>query len=172
MTLPKTSSILSLLLVALSPVAFSQEPLPANRVWFWFGDCANGKLMGLDLLVEGRIVYHSGFRACLMERTDANAQGESKTRAFYFSGGHNFQGVYATTKEEQVEGNIWEAGADPDDILLGVSFATLNQVLLNTIHIVKPGKPTQSTLDRNVIIKTYPLRPADETQVNASLSCR
>jgi hypothetical protein len=162
MTIPKTNSILALLLVTLSPVAFSQEPLPANRVWFWFGDCTNGKLMGLELFVEGRIVYHSSFRACLLERTDANAQGESKARAFYFSGGHNFQGLYKTTKREQVEGNIWEAGADPDDILLGVSFATPSQVLLNAIHIVRPGKPTQSTLDRNVIIKTYPLRPADE----------
>jgi hypothetical protein len=163
----KSSSIVALILVAASSVAFSQGSLlGADRVWFWFGDCTNGKLMGLEVLVEGQAVYHSSFRACLMERTDANSEAERRIRAFHSSGGHTFQHRYRTTKEEQIEGNIWQAGADPDDILLGISFSTKNRILLNTIHIVRPGKPTQSTLDRDVVIKTYPLKPAPHPPVD------
>jgi len=76
---------------------------------------------------------------------------------FYFSGGHTFQDEFHTSKKEKIEANIWEAGADPNDILLGVSFATRDQILLNTVHIVKPGRPTQMTLDRGVVIRTYPV---------------
>lgn len=66
-----------------------------------------------------------------------------------------FQGTYHTKTTETLEGTIWQAGADPDDILLGVSFLAHDQVLLNTIHITKPGKSTESNLDAGLVIKTY-----------------
>jgi hypothetical protein len=128
-----------------------------DLVWFWFGNCANSTVMGVKVVVDGQTVYRSSFRACQMERTDANTKNEQSVRAFHFSGGHTFQDTYRTTENEKVEGNIWQAGADPDAILLGVSFVAHNQVLLNTIHVVKPGKPAKSILDRDVFIKTYPL---------------
>jgi hypothetical protein len=94
-----------------------------------------------------------------MNRAIANTEREQKASAtFHFSGGHTFQGTYHTTTTETVEGTIWQAGADPDDILLGVSFVAHDQVLLNTIHIVKPGEPTESKLDRGLVIKTYPTK--------------
>lgn len=134
------------------------QHVEANAVWFWFGGCQNGAPMGLKITVEGQTVYHSTFRACRMERSDANTEKEKKTTVLHFSGGHTFQDTYHTNEGEKIEGYIWQAGADPDDILLGVSFVAHRQVLLNTIHIVQPGKPTQSTLDRDVVIKTYPLK--------------
>jgi hypothetical protein len=129
-----------------------------DAVWFWFGDCLNGTPMGVRITVEGQNVYHSTFRACRMERVDANTEKEKRIRVFHFPGGHTFQDTYRTNEGEKIEGNIWQAGADPDDILLGVSFVAHGQILLNTIHIVQPGKPTQSTLDRDLVIKTYPLK--------------
>jgi hypothetical protein len=149
----KRICISAFVLIAIPPATFSH----IDSVWFWFGDCPNAKVMGIKIIVEGQTIYRSSFRACRMERTDANTEGEGKIRAFHFSGGHTFQDEYRTAVREQIEGNVWQAGADPDAILLGVSFMTHDQVLLNTIHIVKPGKPTQSLLDRDVVIKTYPM---------------
>jgi hypothetical protein len=125
-------------------------------VWFWFGDCPNSKMMGMQVLLEGKSIYHSGFRACQLERTDANSKSEGKIMAFSFSGGHTFQASYRTSKSETIEVNIWQAGADPDGIVLGISFMARNQILLNTIHIAKPGESTESTLDRALVFKTYP----------------
>jgi hypothetical protein len=76
----------------------------------------------------------------------------------YFSGGHTFQGQYHTKESDKIEGDIWQAGADPDTMLLGLSFATKDQVLLNTIHIAKPGKVSQTKVDSGIVVKTYPLR--------------
>jgi len=149
-----------LVLATISPVALSQSSPPhVERLWFWFGDCSNGKVMGLHVLLEGKSIYHSHFRACLMSRTATNTEQESRIRtSFHFPGGHTFQSRYHTRKTETIEGTIWQAGADPDAILLGVYFAVNHRGLLNTIHIVKPGKSTEFTLDTGLVMKTYPLR--------------
>jgi hypothetical protein len=90
----------------------------------------------VQVLLEGRSIYEPHFRACRMKRTVANTEREQKARrSFHFPGGPTFQGLYHTKNTEIIEGSIWQAGADPDDILLGVSFLVHDQVLLNTIHI-------------------------------------
>src|SRR5208282_1504820 len=139
----KIVSFLVLASVTFLPVALPQSSPPqSENVWFWFGDCSEAKVMGLQLLLDGKPIYQSLFRACQMNRTTANTDREQKVRTpFHFSGGHTFQGTYHTKKTETIEGTIWQAGADPDDILLGVSFLAHGQVLLNTVHIVRPGKP-------------------------------
>ena len=153
-------SFVALLIVTLSPVAFPQSsPQQSENVWFWFGDCPEPSVMGVQVLLDGKSIYQSHFRACKMNRTAGNTETEQKIRAsFHFSGGHTFQGTYDTRKTERIEGTIWQAGADPDDILLGVSFLAHDQILLNTIHISRPGEPTESTLDPGLIIKTYPIK--------------
>ena len=79
--------------------------------------------------------------------------------AFYFKGGHEFQGEYRTAKTQTIEGNIWQAAEDPDGLLLGVSFATKKQVLLNTIHLAKANSVSQSEVDNGILVKTFPLPP-------------
>jgi hypothetical protein len=152
------------LAAATMPIAaFGQSTKSSSGdVWFWFGGCKNNsKTMEIELSVEGKIVYRSSFRACRMKRADANSKREGNTKIFYFPGGHTFQKKYRTTRQTQIKGSIWQAGADPDDVLLGVSFETDNQVLLNTVDIVRPGRPTQYTLDDDVVIKTYQVTSVD-----------
>jgi hypothetical protein len=140
---------------AISCEEYQAQP---DRLWFWFGDCPNPKQMQVEIVVDGQTVYRSKAHACRIARSQEVNEAEQKTvYQFYFSGGHTFQDKYHTSRNDKIEGDIWEAGADPDDILLGVSFATRNQVLLNATHIVKPGRPTQTTVDRGVLIKTYPI---------------
>jgi hypothetical protein len=115
-------------------------------------------MIGIDVFLNGRSIYHSGFRACLIDRDDAKAESQQRREQFYFSGGHTFQGQYHTKASDKIEGDIWQAGADPDAVLLGLSFATKDQVLLNTIHIAKPGKASQTKVDSGIVVKTYPLR--------------
>ena len=42
-------------------------------------------------------------------------------------------------------------------LVLGVSFATEKQILLNTLHVAKPEKQASATLDKGLSITTYPI---------------
>jgi hypothetical protein len=156
--MPRIASATALLVATLLPIAaFQTTPAPSESVWYWFGDCPKPRKMGIRLLLDGKTIYESQFHACQLHRTDANSERQEKIKAsFRFSGGHTFQGTYHTKNSERIEANVWQAGADADDIVLGLSFALPNQILLNTTHIVEPGKSTQSNLDPGLVIKTYP----------------
>ena len=109
------------------------------------------------VLLNGDLIYRSDFRICQGTRAEANA-APRRNRVFHFKGGHRFQGEYATTSKEMIEGNIWLAGSDPDALIFGVDFATDKQILLNTVHIVKPAVTAQFLQDRGLVTKTYPLK--------------
>jgi hypothetical protein len=79
---------------------------------------------------------------------------------FHFAGGHTFQGEYITRSTDSIEGDIWQAGGEPDALILGISLidtGTHKQVLLNTLHIARPEKQTSSELDKGLSVTTYPL---------------
>jgi hypothetical protein len=129
-----------------------------QKIWWWFDDCPDGQAMGIEVILDGKSIYHSELRICQMYREDADRKPNQKTTVFNLSGGHNFQGGYSTKTTEQIEGNIWQAGADPNDILLGLSFSNKRQILLNTVHIMEPTKTTESEIDLGLIVRTYPLK--------------
>src|SRR2546430_5602103 len=56
-----------------------------------------------------------------------------------------------------IAGNIWEAGRKRDAIRLGVSFATEQRVLLNTIHVARAHSPSRSERVRGLVITTRPI---------------
>ena len=60
----------------------------------------------------------------------------------------------STPAKVAVEGNIWEAGSESDSVLLGISFSTKDQVLLNTLHIAEMGRTSSSELAPGLIVKT------------------
>jgi hypothetical protein len=155
----RAAFVMALVAAAITPASFSRSSSQSGeKVWYWFSDCQSGKMMGVEVLLDGKSIYRTEFRICSLERNDPQSAGPPNIKAFYFSGGHTFQGGYHTTKTQRIEGDIWQAGADPDALLLGVSFMTKNRVLLNTLHIAKPGKATESEIDTGIVVRTYPLR--------------
>ncbi len=113
--------------------------------------------MGIQVLLNGQTIYLSHIRICQLDRNSGDGdRTHDISRSFHFSGGHKFQGRYDTKTSEKIKGNLWQAGTDPAYIWLGVDFLAHNQVLLNTIHIVKPNEATETKLDAGLVIKTYP----------------
>lgn len=131
---------LFLFLAWASVFAVGQSAPPSSptqeAVWYWSHDCREKRALGLQVLIGGKEVYHSSFAICQMPRT---LEGKQKKLAFSFKGGQLYQGKYLTLPMQTIEGNIWQAGADRDDLLLGVSFMSGHLVLLNTIHLAKPS---------------------------------
>lgn len=127
----------------------------ATGAWHWFEICDNTKHLGLVLLLDGKSVYRSQFSVCRNNRPTPTA--EERKIVFHLKGGRAFQGEYRTLPTQTIEANIWQAGADPDDLLLGVTFVS-DRVLLNTIHVAKPDRESVSQLDRGIVVRTFPLR--------------
>jgi len=152
------------LLVAITTGANAapQSSARPSPVWHWFQTCAQKTTMGIEVTVDGKSVFKSSFPICKTTIAPAeHRDGKHKILAFNFQGGRKFQGEYQTTSGETVEGNIWQAGADPDDLILGVSFVskTQKQILLNTVQIAPPDRRSVEEVDTGIFVETYPVRP-------------
>ena len=138
----------------------AQSTVQARPAWYWFQNCAGKMTMGIEVTVDRKLVYKSSFPICKTnEAPTADHNGKQKILAFSFKGGLKFQGEYQTTNADTIEGNIWQAGADADDLILGVSFVSKkqNQILLNTIQIAQPTRRSVEEVDTGVIVETFPI---------------
>jgi len=134
-----------------SLVARSSE---TSDTWHWFESCGGTRNLELVVLLDGKAVYRSRFAVC--RNSGPTLTAEHRKIVFHFKGGRVFQGKYRTLATQTIEANIWQAGADSDALLLGVTFVS-DRVLLNSIHVAKPDSTSESQLDRGVVVRTFPL---------------
>ena len=125
-------------------------------VWYWQTDCRESRLLRLEISLDGRSIYQSSLHICRLRKEDLPPPKERPGVAFSFRGGHTFQGEIRTSQRQVVEANIWQAGGEPDGILMGISFSTGSRVLLNTLHHAKADHTSKSQLDRGLFVATYP----------------
>lgn len=121
-------------------------------VWQWFGNCPHGKQAHLQILLDGKPVFQTDFPACHMPRSEIKLEPKQRVLAFVLPQSGNAR--LSAPAGERVEGNVWEAGSDPDDILLGMSFAGPHQIWLNTLYIVKMGGPFELELEKGLVAKS------------------
>jgi hypothetical protein len=157
----RSSCVAVVVLLALNPPNLSpQKPRETPReVWSWFEDCSNKKYMRLEVLMRGTVIHRSAFPICPVNDVSGEVGRHQKILTFSFKGGYVFQGKYHTARTQTIEADVWQAGKDPGLILFGVSFASRNQVLLNTIHFAKIGTESTTEIDRDLIVRTFPIRP-------------
>ena len=122
------------------------------------------------MLLDGRFLYSGAFPACRMRRGDIGEESPQRDLAFTFrSNAAIFGSEFRSLGTTQVEGNIWRAGGDPDALLLGVSFATPQRILLNSIHVARPHQTSRSVLAQGLTIRTS---SADKSGQRALVSRR
>lgn len=79
---------------------------------------------------------------------------------FFRNPGAVFAEYRNKASKEQLEGNIWEAGAEVDGLSFGVSVAGKEDILLNSIHFADPEKASKSEFGGGLTITSAPkLRP-------------
>ena len=144
-----------LIATMLTTIAVAQEPTSrpetTESVWIWSRQCNGDRKLGVTVHLRRKVLYRGVLQICRGSREDGRAQ-------FHFGGGHFFQGEYRTQSTDSIEGDLWQAGGETDALILGISFNTGKQILLNTLHIAKPDMQTSSELDKGLSITTYPLR--------------
>jgi hypothetical protein len=148
--------ILLFFVVFVAAPAIAQKPSSRPRihevVWTWSNRCSDGHKLGVTIRLDQKVLYRGVLPICNGSRDAEDGRVE-----FHFAGGHTFQGEYRTRSIDSIEGDIWQAGGEPDTLILGISFDTSNQILLNTVHIARPEKQTSSELDKGLFITTYPV---------------
>jgi hypothetical protein len=148
--------------LALIPGPLSgQAPASAREqlVWHWFGGCASSDSLILEFHVDGRLVYSATFPVCHMRRSDIRPEPQQRVLTFHFTAApHRFGTQYRASEPEPITGNVWEAGQRGTAVMLGVSFATAERVLLNTRHAARPDSPARSEWIRGLEMITRPVR--------------
>ncbi len=162
--LAPTGRLLSILVVAfaLVPFALSGQALPAEPVvWHWFGACGSADSLMLSVNVDGKAVYDSTFAICHLRRTEVKPEPQERLLTFSFDAApRRFGPQYHATEPERIVGTVWEAGRKGNAIVLGVSFATAERVLLNTRHVARADRAGRSEWIRGLVVTTRPVRHA------------
>jgi hypothetical protein len=152
----KVKCILLFFTILVAAPAIAQEssshPQKPELIWTWSKQCDSKQELGVTVRLERKILYRGILAICPGNRDAENGRVE-----FHFSGAHLFQGEYRTRSTDPIEGDIWQAGGESDALILGISFDTKKQVLLNTLHIARPDKQTSTELDKSLFITTYPV---------------
>lgn len=97
------------------------------------------------------------------DRQSAASRGESKNislrmkpnRAIKWEGYRDDNPV--TRAGYSLTVDLWEAGADPDDLLIGVSVSDGHQIYMNTIYVAFPDKPSSTEIATGLVVSTQPV---------------
>jgi hypothetical protein len=140
----------------LTATAVAQQPTSSQEtpeeVWTWSKQCDGNHKLGVTIRLDHKVLYRGVLPICHGSRDAEDGHVE-----FHFAGGHLFQGEYRTRSTDSIEGDIWQAGGESDALILGISFDTKKQILLNTLHVATPDKQISVELDKGLFITTYPV---------------
>ena len=161
MTRPRTM----LLAISLTVIMCGVQASPQEPVWFWFKSCG-GPAMTLEVRLDRRIIFKSSFPLCRADRSPVSGQGESKSLYFAFKphrvivwkGSRRDEGDPSPANQE-IDGDIWLAGSDPDDLLPGVSFVSSKTIYMNSIHVARPMQRDETEMAPGLVVTTYPIKP-------------
>jgi hypothetical protein len=137
---------------SIASVAFSASVVAApgsSLVVSWSEECRTAMRIVIELLVDGVRAYRNEVPVCLVVRNSLPS-GKMNTRL------QSEMSHFGEPRRTLLEADFWEASADPDAMILGVSFASKDRVWLNTLHVAFPDKQSETALAPGVVIRSYP----------------
>jgi hypothetical protein len=139
-------------------------PAIRDSVWFWFASCG-GPVMTVEIWFDRHLLSQTTTPLCKATRSSTFEGGEHGAVSYTFIPGRRivwrgYRNNHDTTRaSERITGDIWQAGADSGDILLGVSFMAPSRITMNTIHIAHPTRADTSVIASGLAVITYPGKP-------------
>jgi hypothetical protein len=121
--------------LALPPSLTSSDEGP---VWFWFSECG-GPSMTLEVRLNRDTVYQSSIPLCHAQRESVHSRGLEHAIHFTFRPRRSIRWTgYRDEAEKTAAGrplevDLWEAGADPDALLIGAAVSDGDTLRMNTI---------------------------------------
>jgi hypothetical protein len=152
---------LALIVIALLSTMTLSRAVQEAPIWFWFATCG-GPAMTLEVRFDKTTLEKVTVPLCRALRNSLGSQGEAAriefaftpSRAIRWSGDREIND--RTRAGQLLEVNLWQAGADPEALTIGVSVMTRDRILMNTVHIAHSDRRDQSTLASGLTLATYP----------------
>ena len=125
-------------------------------------------MLTVELKVDQTKVFEATVPICHQERGGAASQGQSAgqiqftfrpNRAIVWSGYREHDDV--TPANAALDAVLWQAGSDPDDLIIGVIVADAKKNVMHTLHLAYPGVENSTTLAKGVVLRTYPEKSAN-----------
>jgi hypothetical protein len=139
--------------------------LPAqarDTVWVWSAACLSPHSMQLTAQLDRRTIYSATFPACRAERHEQNPSAGmsfplvSPRRLMWY--GYRSDAGESTAAGKHLTVELWQAGGDPEDMLLGVLVQDDSVRYMNTILILDPHRQTVDRLTPGLVIRMGPTR--------------
>lgn len=153
-----TVGIASIFAFAVLASLSAQEP----SVWYWHAVCPGARGMRLTVTLGSRVLERKVFTVCQLTR-QAHAGQTDSTITFSFRANrqlvwHDYRSERDTTPAgRQFEVRIWEAGADPGAMILGVAVLDSAGIRMNTVHIATIDRVEVSQPAGGLRVMTEPI---------------
>jgi hypothetical protein len=157
------------LAAVLGAVGSTRLALAEGPVWFWFSTCG-GPSMTVEVKLDAATLFKGSFPICRAHRSSSHSQGQTSRLEFSFRSEREIVwGPYRYESERTKPGlrfecDLWQAGADPDALLIGVSFLHDGRIDMNTLHVMTPGEKNQTAVADGLVILTYPTPAVENAQ--------
>jgi hypothetical protein len=140
-----------LLILASAAVArgTAAEPPAGSFVVSWSEKCPSATYISVVLSVDGRSAYSRNIPVCFTERNSLPPATLSTTL-------QTDRSHFGEPSRTPLEVDFWEASADPDALVLGISFSSKQRVWLNTLHVALSSKQAVTELAPGVSVRTFP----------------
>ena len=118
-------------------------------VWQWRSDCAQPTILRIEIHTDAARLLETRLTLCRGPRDSGTAR---KTPITFPA--TRIADKLETSPETAVTGDVWVAGSEPDGVTLGVSFQTVERVLLNTLRFVPASGASQAEVVTGVRLLT------------------
>ena len=136
--------------LALPPSLTSSDEGP---VWFWFSECG-----GPSMTLEVRL----SIPLCHAQRESVHSRRLEHAIHFTFRPRRSIRWTGYRDEDEKtaagrpLEVDLWEAGADPDALLIGAAVSDGDTLRMNTIHIAYPTKRAETEIAGGLFVVSDP----------------
>ena len=161
---PSGRSAIAIALLALAAVPGVALGESQENLWFWFSSCGD-RLLTLEMQLDAEVLLRASFPVCHAPRSSPSSQGQNGRLEHWFRPprpivwrGYQDDPVESPANE-LLEVNVWQAGADPTALTLGISIMNGQQIYMNTVHIADPLVPCESTVAEGLVVRTYSTEP-------------
>src|SRR5438876_7271978 len=122
-------------------------------------------MIAIQVRLDSTTLFHRSIPICRMERRFENGRASFRFtphRALVWYGYRSDEDASGkdpgdtTAPNTRFEVDLWQAGGEVDAIELGVTADAPDGRHMNTIHVLWPGKRSQTTLAAGLMLETWP----------------
>jgi hypothetical protein len=118
--------------------------------------------MVIEVRLDKRLLQTAAVPLCHAHRDETRTSNESRSvvvrftppRAIEWSGYRDQPDV--SPSGHPLKLTLWQAGADPDSLTIGVTAADDEMLYMNTLHIAHPSQRDESEIADGLVVVTYP----------------